>query len=581
MVPESHGEGPPRVAQQALRVTFLIGSDTQSTRDSIEAICALPHIKPVAVLMDTDRAPLSRRLRNLRRNISKEGWGYPLRRTLGALRNFTERLAYRTAVSEDDVQNLLRRAFPQRFFSISQLGNYYGFAVHAVGSLNSAIAVEHLLASKADLGIVLGTRILKATTYNVPRLGCLNLHKGKVPLYRGMPPGFWELFDGATTAGVTVHFVDSGLDTGDVLVEREIPISPKETPDSLLEKLHKEGNVAICEAVSRVHAGSAVRRPQLPTTNKPRSKPSHKDVLALRTRLLHWRSSSDIYGIIKNLYALALYYLGVYGIVRAVHRFSSARGAIFLYHRINDYAGDPLTADTQTFAAQLITLSKRYPTMASCELVRRIREKLPIPPTTVIIHFDDCYEDVFTNGGPLLTALGISATAFVNSGFVDTCRVYPHDAEEYPFVFPNLSSKEVREWAQLGFEVGNHTVNHVDLGVHPLDEAKHEIRDCERYLQSITGGRPINLFSFPFGNVKNIRPEVVDCIRTSGYLGLFSAHGGFVTSGTDLYDIPRLGANGDLNPLVLLLEVEDLAPHQVADHFRRITRGIPRLFEFK
>src|SRR5882724_4880325 len=145
MVPESHGEGPPSVAQQTLRVTFLIGSDTQSTRASIEAICALPHIRPVAALMDTERAPLSRRLRNLRRNISKDGWGYPLRRTLGALRNFTERLAYRTAVSEDDVQNLLRPALPQRFFSISELGDHYGFAVHAVGNLNGAIAVGHLL----------------------------------------------------------------------------------------------------------------------------------------------------------------------------------------------------------------------------------------------------------------------------------------------------------------------------------------------------------------------------------------------------------------------------------------------------
>ncbi len=131
----------------------------------------------------------------------------------------------------------------------------------------------------------------------------------------------------------------------------------------------------------------------------------------------------------------------------------------------------------------------------------------------------------------------------------------------------------------LGFEVGNHTVNHVDLGVCPLEEVKHEIRDCERDLQGLTG-RPINLFSFPFGGVKNIRPEVVDCIRLSGYRGLFSAHGGFVTSETDPYDIPRLGANGDLNPLVLLLEVEDLAPHQLADHFRHIVCGVPKLLRF-
>jgi peptidoglycan/xylan/chitin deacetylase (PgdA/CDA1 family) len=578
MILESHGANSSGVAQQVLRVAFLIGSDDRSTLDSVEAICALPGIKPVAVLMDTELVPISRRLRNLRRNISKEGWSYPLRRSLSALRNFTERLAYRTAVSEDDVHKLLHRAFPQRFFSISELGNHYGFVVHAVGNLNGPVAVERLSASEADLGIVLGTRILKATTFSVPRLGSINLHKGKVPDYRGTPPGFWELFDGAPTAGVTVHFVDSGLDTGDVLVEREITISSKETPDSLLEKLHREGNVAICEAISKLQDGSAVRKPQMPAANKPRTKPSHKDVLALRNRLPHWRNSSDTYGIFKNLYALAVYYLGVYAIVRAIHRLSSSRGVIFLYHRINDYARDPLTADTQSFAAHLLALSKRYSVMDSSDLVRRIRENVSVPPTAVTIHFDDCYKDIFINGAPLLRAIDFSATAFINSGFVDTCRVYPHDAQKYPFVLANLSSMEVREWVNLGFEVGNHTVNHVDLGVCPLEEVKHEIRDCERDLQRITG-RPVNLFSFPFGGNKNIRPEVVDCIRSSGYLGLFSAHGGFVTSKTDPYDIPRLAANGDLNPLVLLLEVEDLAPHQLADHFRHFARGVPKLFK--
>jgi peptidoglycan/xylan/chitin deacetylase (PgdA/CDA1 family) len=174
-----------------------------------------------------------------------------------------------------------------------------------------------------------------------------------------------------------------------------------------------------------------------------------------------------------------------------------------------------------------------------------------------------------TNGAPLLAAVGFPATAFINSGFIDTSRVYPHDAQGYPFIFPNLTSGQVREWVQLGFEIGNHTANHVDFGVHPLEEVKREIVECEKELRNITG-QEINLFSFPFGNAKNIRPEVVECIKVSGYLALFSAYGGFVTSKTDVYDIPRLGANGDLNPLVLLLETEGLAPHQIALHARRI-----------
>jgi peptidoglycan/xylan/chitin deacetylase (PgdA/CDA1 family) len=487
--------GSPGVTKQSLRVAFLVGSDNQNTRDSIQAICNLPHTEVIAVFLDTEPVPFSRRFKNLRRNIRSDGWGYILRRVLGFVRNFTERLAFKIAVSEDEVQGLLHRAFPERFFSVNELGDKFGFAVHPAGSLNGPIAIELLSASRADVGVVLGTRILRPTTFSIPRMGCINLHKGKVPEYRGMPPGFWEVFDGATTAGVTVHFLDSGLDTGDVLETREISILPTDTPDTLLEKLHREGTLALCEAISKLQGGSAIPHRQS-GTNRARSKPSHKEILALRNRLPHWKSNSDSYQILKNLYALTLYCSGVYAMVRAVHRLSSSRGTIFLYHRVNDYARDPLTVNTHAFASQLLALSRRYAAMKSTELVRRIWAKLCIPPTSVIIHFDDCYQDIFTNGAPLLSAVGFPATAFINSGFIDSSRIYPHDAQKYPFVLPNLTRNDVREWVRLGFEVGNHTVNHVDLGVHPIEEAKREIEDCEKSLQDITG-EAIKLFSFP------------------------------------------------------------------------------------
>jgi peptidoglycan/xylan/chitin deacetylase (PgdA/CDA1 family)/folate-dependent phosphoribosylglycinamide formyltransferase PurN len=550
-----------------LRIAFLIGHDDESTRDVIEAVCKLPNTDTIAVLMDTEPCSLSRRFKNLRRNLRIDGWTYIARRVLAFARNFTERLAFRAVVSQHEVQNLLRRAFPQRCFDIAEVSRHYGFSVYSAGNLNGRLAVEILKAVRADLGIVLGTRILKRSTFNIPRLGCINLHKGAVPAYRGMPPGFWELFDGASTAGVTVHFVDSGLDTGDILATGNIPISTKDTPSTVIEKLHKAGVIVLCEAVARLQDGSATPRPQRNIANKARSRPSHKEVVTLKERLSHWNISNDGYRVLKNLYSLVLYYSGAYALVRAMHRRSRSRGAIFLYHRINNYARDPLTVDTHAFASHLAALSSRYPTMTTSDLVRRMREGVCVPPTTVTIHFDDCYQDVYTNGAPLLVAAGFPATAFLNSGFIDTTRVYPHDADKYPFSFPNLTNEEVRNWVHLGFEIGNHTVNHVDLGVHPLEESHREIEECGNTLANITG-RTINLFSFPFGNTRNVRQEVVEYIRESGYKAVFSAHGGFVTSRTDPYDIPRLGASGDLNPLVLLLEVEGVAPHQIVSRYR-------------
>jgi len=557
-----HSSTPP---PSPLRVAFLVGSDSSEIRAAIEGICSLANIQPLGVLLDTGQTPFRGRLRNLRRNVRAQGLGYLAKRFLGAARQLTERLAAHAAAPPAQVDQLLRRAFPLRAFDLDDLGRRFGFSVHQAGNLNHPEAARILTELNADLGIVLGTRILKPCIFRVPALGCINLHKGHVPTYRGLPPGFWELFDGASMAGVTVHFVDSGLDTGDILVSRDIPILNSDTPDTLLEKLHLEGNLALTQAVAALRDGTAVRRQQVHTDRKARSKPSAANVAQLRHRLPHWRSESDLHRTVKNVYALIVYYSGVYRLARFLHSFSRSRAAIILHHRVNDYANDPLTVDISTFAAHLVALTARYPRITTAELVRCVRENQPIPPTSISIHFDDCYQDILTNGAPLLAAAGVPATAFINSGFIGTDRIFAHDADTYPFRFPNLSPQDVQAWFRQGFEVGNHTVNHVDLGRHPLPDVHPEIVNCDLVL-SRTIEQRIPYVSFPFGRVDNIRPEVVDLIRQCGHDALFAAHGGFVNAHTDPFDIPRLGANGDLNPLLLLLELEGLAPNQL---FRR------------
>jgi hypothetical protein len=164
-----------------LRLAFLVGADSESTRVTIEAVCRLPMAQPVAVLLDTGRPGWIRRVKNLRRNILREGWSYVPYRLLAAARALTDRLAYDAAVSHQDVLDLLRKAFPERCFSLQELGRRYSFEVRGVGNLNGAEAIRALTGCNADLGVVVGTRILKRTTFSVPRLGSINLHKGKVP----------------------------------------------------------------------------------------------------------------------------------------------------------------------------------------------------------------------------------------------------------------------------------------------------------------------------------------------------------------------------------------------------------------
>ena len=103
-----------------------------------------------------------------------------------------------------------------------------------------------------------------------------------------------------------------------------------------------------------------------------------------------------------------------------------------------------------------------------------------------------------------------------------------------------------------------HTVNHADLGKVSLLEAEHEVFDNREQLESLMG-RPVTLFSFPFGRKENISEDVRQLIRDAGFEALFSAHGGFVSERTDLFDVPRLGASSAHRPLDLMMELEGIS----------------------
>src|ERR1700736_3999608 len=169
-----------------LRVVFLIGKRDASTELSIAQVCQTSGVEPLAVLIDTGKAGFQQRWRNLRRNIRREGLTYIFHRGVTSLRQFLERRADRV-IPVHEVEALLSEAFPAR--NLQQLSQLHGFQIFEVGNLNGPVAVDRLRSLGADLGIVLGTRVLKRRIFEIPRLGCVNLHKGSVPEYRGMPPG--------------------------------------------------------------------------------------------------------------------------------------------------------------------------------------------------------------------------------------------------------------------------------------------------------------------------------------------------------------------------------------------------------
>jgi peptidoglycan/xylan/chitin deacetylase (PgdA/CDA1 family) len=537
-----------------LKVAFLIGRDNLGTQAAMARICELEGVEAVAVLLDTAQPSRAQRWRNLKRNLRREGLSYIFYRLLGTVRAKLEAWAD-GVIPQDEVEQVLLRAFPER--SLDALAGRYGFRVFKPGNLNGAEAIECLRGAGADLGIVMGTRILKRGLFSIPRLGCINLHKGQVPEYRGTPPGFWELYDGREAAGVTIHFVDDGLDTGDVVGTCLVPIHARETPESLRSKLDSAGRELLTSVVRQIQQGIAVRQPQPAGGQVARTRPTRVQTLDLARRLPHWRKLGDGRQALKIAFWLAFYHGGGYSLLRWMRR-GRSRGAILLYHRVNDMSEDVLTASTRRFAEHLVTLRHFYRPIPTGEMVERIAEGTPLKATSVAIHFDDCYRDVRTCAAVLLEAAGVPATAFVSSGFVDTERAFQHDRDKSPHRFENFRTQDLRDLGGLGVEVAAHTVNHVDLGSISLAEAQVEVTESRRELEQLIA-HPVPLFSFPFGGMRNIREEVREMVRSAGYRALFSAHGGFVDRDTKIFDIPRLGVSSDHSPLALMMELEGIS----------------------
>jgi hypothetical protein len=102
----------------------------------------------------------------------------------------------------------------------------------------------------------------------------------------------------------------------------------------------------------------------------------------------------------------------------------------------------------------------------------------------------------------------------------------------------------------------------VNLGEIPPGEAWREVVESKRCLEEITG-QSIDMISFPFGKEVNISDSVRELIPKAGFAVLFSAYGGFVSSQSDPYDIPRVAVNGHFRPLDLLMVLEGLTLPQL------------------
>ncbi|MCA8971630.1 MAG: polysaccharide deacetylase family protein [Planctomycetes bacterium] len=393
------------------------------------------------------------------------------------------------------------------------------------------------------LGISLDAPPLKRELFSVPELGTIRVHKSFLPEYRGGPPGFWELHDGAHETGVSIHWLDERRDAGDIVLQRRIDVPPFATPRGLEILLDDLGCKLLSDAVGLLDKGSATRTPQLVPSTPTRDRPAF--LLRRRVEARCRKRRKQVHGAMPSLRdtfknsALA-FWVNTWCTVR--NFFRGARGdqrtAILVYHRVSDTYTDTITTGIEQFVRQLELAKANYDVLDMHEWLQS-RGK-PRRRPAVVFAFDDGYSDNYV-AAKLMRRAGVPCTFFVCTGIVGTEDPFLHDLERIGVRVPALTWDQCREMARRGFHFASHSVYHTDFATSELDAALEEIATASRHLRNQLGlDARDHWLAYPFGLPTEMSDDLRSRIERAGVEVLFASDGGTNTQNFDLHAVHRI-----------------------------------------
>jgi len=148
-----------------------------------------------------------------------------------------------------------------KFDPVKQKALQLGIPVRQHKSLKAPAVREEFIALNADLAILaFVTQIVPSQVFSVPKLGSICFHPSLLPKYRGASAINWALIKGETVTGISLFWVDQGIDTGPILLQKEVRVDPDDTTGSLyFNKIFSLGVDATGEAVDLIKAGNPPR----------------------------------------------------------------------------------------------------------------------------------------------------------------------------------------------------------------------------------------------------------------------------------------------------------------------------------
>ncbi|MDP8299388.1 MAG: polysaccharide deacetylase family protein [Candidatus Tantalella remota] len=198
---------------------------------------------------------------------------------------------------------------------------------------------------------------------------------------------------------------------------------------------------------------------------------------------------------------------------------------ILMYHAVSDVEGSSLNVTPKNFARQMDFLHDAgYSVISLNELVDKIKKGDKAAPKTVVITFDDGYEDNYLHAFPSLEKYDMPATIFLITGYVDTRKNY-------------LKWEQVRLMMKNGMDFGGHTRDDVYLpGVRDEHSLWNQIAGSREDIESNIDGEAL-YFCYPTGGFTE---QVKDIVKKAGYKGACTTNRGYDRSNTDVYELNRV-----------------------------------------
>lgn len=206
---------------------------------------------------------------------------------------------------------------------------------------------------------------------------------------------------------------------------------------------------------------------------------------------------------------------------------------VLMYHsiadnsKVTDNVSKSIILPPEVFKQQMQYLKDNgYTTLTLDELYNFLKYDKPVPEKSVVLTFDDAYEDNYTNAYPILKEFGFRATIFVITGGTDKIGAY-------------LTSAQLKEMDTNGIDIQSHTVNHEELDKLSLEKQQETLVQSKQFLEKLLN-KKVDYIAYPSGKYNNFTEQAA---KNAGYTMAFTINNGWANKDTNILFLNRVFVN--------------------------------------